>query len=98
MKTDTKPRNPTLPPNYTPSKSLKPELEEGSPYNTTLTQTAATMSNHPVVMYNQQGQMHPLTCIPFCAFGANLIGMKWPNMTFHVCNIFEPTVYEDLLE
>ena len=58
------------------------------------TEKAASMSNHPVAIYNKQGQMEPSAFIPFCSFGADMIGTKVPNMTFPVCDIFVPTVYE----
>ena len=55
------------------------------------------MSNHPVAIYDEQGQIQPSAFIPFCSFGAKMIGSKVPNMTFPVCNISKPTVYEGRL-
>ena len=55
---------------------------------------ASFISNHPVAMYDKQGQIQPSSLIPFCSFGAKMIGSKKPNMTFPICDIFEPTVYE----
>ena len=60
-------------------------------------QTAASMSNHPVAIYDEQGQIQPSAFVPFCSFGAKMIGSKVPNMTFPVCNISEPTVFEGRL-
>ena len=58
---------------------------------------AALMSNHPVSIYDKQGMISPSALIPFCSFGAKMIGSKVPNMTFNLCNLFEPTVFEGRL-
>ena len=60
-------------------------------------QIAATMSNHPVAIYDEKGQIQPSALIPFCSFGAKMMGPEVPNMTYPVCNIFKPTVYEGRL-
>ena len=57
----------------------------------------ARTSNHPVALYDEQGKISPSSFIPFCSFGAKLIGPKVPNMTFPVCDIFEPAVFEGRL-
>ena len=58
---------------------------------------AASMSNHPVSIYDKQGQIQPSALIPFCSFRSNMTGMSVPNMTFPLCDIFEPTVYDGRL-
>ena len=54
----------------------------------------AKMSNHPVSIYDKQGMISPSALIPFCSFGSKMIGSKVANMTFHVCDIFVPTVFK----
>ena len=42
---------------------------------------------------DKEGIISPSALIPFCSFGTEMIGLEALNMTFPVCNIFEPTVY-----
>ena len=58
---------------------------------------AASMSNHPVAVYDKNGLISPSSLIPFCSFGSKMLGTKVPNMTFPVCDIFKPTVYKGRL-
>ena len=62
--------------------------------NSTDMERAGSMSNHPVAIYDKNGQIQPSAFIPFCSFGAKMMGPEVPNMTFPICDIFEPTVYE----
>ena len=62
--------------------------------NITNTMLSSEVSSHPFSIFNQQGLISPSAFIPFCSFGAEMIGTKVPNMTFRVCDIFEPTVYK----
>ena len=54
---------------------------------------AASMSNHPVSIFDKKEQMQPSALIPFCSFGSKMTGINVPNMTFPLCDIFKPTVY-----
>ena len=37
--------------------------------------------------------MQPSALIPFCSFGSKMTGINLPSMTFPLCDIFKPTVY-----
>ena len=63
-------------------------------WDTVAMEVASAISNHPVAVQNEHGYIQPSAFIPFCSFGAKLIGKEVPNMTFPVCDIFYPTVYE----
>ena len=56
----------------------------------------ARVSLHPPSIYDEQN-ISPSALIPFCSFGAKIMGSKAPNMTFPVCDIFEPTVFQGRL-
>ena len=81
----------------TATKKNKQNLDNGLEIlklNRTDMERAASMSNHPVAIYDREGQIQPSAFIPFCSFGAKMMGPEVPNMTFPICDIFEPTVYE----
>ena len=57
----------------------------------------ARISSHPVSVEDKQGGLSPSAFIPFCSFGAEMLGVEVTNMTFLMCNIFEPIVYHKQL-
>ena len=57
----------------------------------------ARVSSHPPSVYDKEQNISPSALIPFCSFGAKMIGSKAQNMTFPVCDIFEPTVFQGRL-
>ena len=54
------------------------------------------VSNHPVHILNEGGTLMPSAFIPYCSFETSLsiLGEFVPNMTFPVCKMFKPIVYE----
>ena len=56
----------------------------------------AEVSTHPVHMLNSNGSLMPSAFIPYCSFGENLafLGEYVNNMTFPVCNMFQPTAFK----
>ena len=68
-----------------------------SQWNHTLLDMVAGVSNHPVSVYDKHGNISPSTLIPFCSLETEIIGLEVPNMTFPMCNIFDPTVYHGQL-
>ena len=57
------------------------------------------MSNHPVHMMGKNYSLMPSSFIPFCSFGTHLslLSSLGTNMTFPVCNMFKPTIYNGQL-
>ena len=39
----------------------------------------------------------PSALIPFCSFNSVMKGKSWPNMSFPVCDLFDPVVHEGRL-
>ena len=56
-----------------------------------------TENNHPVHIQNTNGGFSGSSFIPFCSFGANLIGSKVAGFDMLICNIFKPKLYYDQL-
>ena len=56
-----------------------------------------TVSNHPVHILNNDGDLSPSSFIPFCSFGEEFIGKKIEDFDIPVCNIFNPKYYFDQL-
>ena len=73
------------------------QKNEDSKLNVTEMSVAAKLSTHPVSIYEENNKMSPSAFIPFCSFGAEMMGSEVPNMTFPICDIFEPTVFEGKL-
>ena len=57
----------------------------------------ARVSLHPTSIYDKEQIISPSALIQFCSFGAKTVGSKKQNMTFPVCDIFEPTVFQGRL-
>ena len=57
------------------------------------------VSNHPVHIIDDNGNLSPTALIPFCDFGANmsLMGTKIDAFDFPVCNSFQPRILNDQL-
>ena len=53
------------------------------------------LSNHPVHIIDDQGNLNPSAFIPFCEFGGNIttMGAKINNLSIPVCNAFKPIVF-----
>ena len=56
-----------------------------------------TVSNHPVHILNEEGNLSPSSFIPFCYFGEEFIGASIKGFKIPVCNIFKPKNYLDQL-
>ena len=54
----------------------------------------SAITNHPPGMYEKHGMQSPSALIPFCSYATELIGPMVPDMTYPICDIFEPIVYE----
>ena len=50
------------------------------------------VSNHPVHLFDKEGQASPSAFIPFCAFGKNMstLGFMNDNFELPICNSFQP--------
>ena len=68
-----------------------------SQLNQTTMRAAARVSNHPLAMWGKDGKISPSALVPFCSFGSQMIGAQVSNMTFPMCDVFEPTVYDGQL-
>ena len=58
------------------------------------------LTNHPVHILDEEGQLSLTALIPFCAFGGNLsvMGVKYEKINhFPVCNSFRPKILMDQL-
>ena len=57
------------------------------------------MTNHPVHIVNETGQISPSSFIPFCSFGEemNAMGIKMDNFDVPVCNSFKEIIHNDQL-
>ena len=54
-----------------------------------------TVSNHPIHILNNKGELSPSSFLPFCSFGKGFIGIKRNEFKIPVCNIFKPKNYFD---
>ena len=48
-------------------------------------------------MLNNDGQTMPSALIPFCFFGSIAKGVRLPNISLRVCDLFDPVVYNGKL-
>ena len=71
--------------------------ESPSQLNEATMGAAARVSNHPLAMWGKDGKISPSALVPFCSFGSEMIGAQMSNMTFPMCDVFEPTVYDGQL-
>ena len=57
------------------------------------------ISNHPVHIFDANGNISPSAFIPFCEFGEDRskLGMKHDNFSVQVCNAFTPKIVTDQL-
>ena len=57
------------------------------------------MTNHPVHIVNEAGQLSPSAFIPFCSFGEemNAMGIQIDNFNVPVCNSFKAIIHNDQL-
>ena len=57
------------------------------------------ITNHPVHIMDQSGNLSPTALIPFCEFGGNMsvMGVKIDQFDDPVCNSFRPKIVMDQL-
>ena len=57
------------------------------------------VTNHPVHIIDEDGNLSPTTLIPFCAFSNNfsVMGIKIDQFSVPVCNSFRPKIIQDQL-
>ena len=57
------------------------------------------VSNHPVHILNQEGDISPSAFIPFCFFGNNMnnLGQQIDDFEVPVCNVFKAKNWKDQL-
>ena len=57
------------------------------------------ISNHPVHLIDEEGNLSPSAFIPFCGFNSNMsvVGVKIWQFDNPVCNIFKPNHLNDQL-
>ena len=57
------------------------------------------VTNHPVHIKDQFGNLSPTALIPFCEFGGNMsvMGVKIDQFDVPVCNSFRPKIIRDQL-
>ena len=57
------------------------------------------VSNNPVHIQDEDGNLNPTALIPFCEFGGNmsLMGVKIEELDYPVCNSFRPKTIQDQL-
>ena len=57
------------------------------------------LSNHPVHILNEDGNLSPSAFIPFCGYGTNIssLGLKIEEFRVPVCNSFRSKVLNDQL-
>ena len=60
---------------------------------------AQKLSNHPIHVMDQFGNLSPTALLPFCKFGGNtsVMGVKIDNFDDPVCNSFRPKIVMDQL-
>ena len=60
---------------------------------------AQKLSNHPIHVMDQFGNLSPTALLPFCKFGGNMsvMGVKIDNFDDPVCNSFRPKIVMDQL-
>ena len=55
------------------------------------------MINNPPHILNKEGKFMPSALIPFCSFNSVIKGKVVPNMSFPVCDLFDPVVHKGKL-
>ena len=57
------------------------------------------ITNHPVHIVDENGELSPTALVPFCEFGGNLsiMGVKIKQFGFPVCNSFKAKIVNDQL-
>ena len=55
------------------------------------------ISNNPPHILNKEGKAMPSALIPFCSFGSVMKGNVMPNISFPVCDLFDPVVIDGKL-
>ena len=55
------------------------------------------MMNNPPHILNKDGKIMPSALIPFCSLGSVLRGKYVPNISFRVCDLFDPVVHNGKL-
>ena len=57
------------------------------------------VTNHPVHIVDEEGNLSPTALIPFCDFGNNMsaLGVKIDQFSVPVCNSFKPKIVNDQL-
>ena len=53
--------------------------------------------NNPPHLLNKDGKVMPSALIPFCSFGSALKGKRMQNISFPVCDLFDPVVHDGKL-
>ena len=54
------------------------------------------LTNHPVHVFDENGDLSPSAFIPMCSFGGNLEDFKTKfDVGFPVCNSFKPVMHYD---
>ena len=57
------------------------------------------ITNHPIHLKDQSGNLSPTALIPFCEFGGNMsvMGVKLDQFDIPICNSFRPKILRDQL-
>ena len=55
------------------------------------------MTNHPVHILDENGNLSPTALIPFCQIGENFIGVGNKRFNVKVCNSFKAKIIKDQL-
>ena len=57
------------------------------------------VTNHPIHIIDEDGQLSPTALIPFCEFSGNMsvMGVKIDQLDVPVCNSFRPKIIRDQL-
>ena len=55
------------------------------------------MINNPPHILNKEGKVMPSALIPFCSFNSLIKGKVVPNLSFPVCDLFDPVVHNGKL-
>ena len=56
-----------------------------------------SMINSPPHILNKEGKMMPSALIPFCTFNSDMKGKVMSNISFPVCDLFDPVVLDGKL-
>ena len=56
-----------------------------------------SMINNPPHILNKEGKVMPSALIPFCTFNSDMKGKVMSNVSFPVCDLFEPVVHDGKL-